>query len=156
MNKKLKRILIVISSILGLGVLAYLGFVIMMYYTFTVGCGMDDGPFEAEIIKEYKSTENQNVFKLKEGELIIDNRNDTLSPIILLKEKGKAKWILDTDTRNTKGYEYTRIWEISNVTIEKETSEIHLSFVGHWTFGAERGKITIDRKDGENKFCLSW
>ena len=156
MNRTIKKILIVIFSISGLGILAYLGFVIMMYYTFTVGCGMDDGPFEAEIIKEYKPTENQNIFKLKEGELIIDNRNDTLSPIISLKEKGITKWILDTDTRNTKGYESTRIWEISNVTIEKETSKIHLSFVGHWTYGAERGKIKIDRKDGENKFCLSW
>ena len=156
MKKFRKRLLIVLISIFGLGIILYVGFEILMYYTFTVGCGMDDGPFQAKIINEYKSTENLKTFKLSEGNLIIDNRNDTLSPIISLKEKGITKWIIDTDTRNTEGYEKTRIWEISDVIIEKDKKEIKLSFIGHWTFGSERGKITIDRKNGENKFCLSW
>ena len=156
MKKLRKRLLILLISIFGLGIVLYIGFEILMYYTFTVGCGMDDGPFKAKIINEYKSTENLKIIQLKKGRLIIDNRNDSLSPIIYLKEKGITKWVLDTDTRNTEGYENTRIWKISDITIENDNSEIKLSFIGHWTYGSERGKITIDRKNGGNKFCLSW
>ena len=84
------------------------------------------------------------------------NRNDPLSPILTLIENGKIIWTLDTDVRNTKGYETCRIWEISNVKITKDTDQIKLRFTGHWTFGAEAGSMEIDRKNGENSFCLSW
>ena len=66
------------------------------------------------------------------------------------------KWILDTDTRNTQGYESTRFWEISNVTIIRDADPIKLRFTAHWTYGAEAGTTEIERENGENSFCLSW
>jgi hypothetical protein len=46
-RKVRKAIIIAVSTIFGLGILIYIAFSVMMYYTFTVGCGMDDGPFVA-------------------------------------------------------------------------------------------------------------
>ncbi|WP_194778653.1 hypothetical protein [Pararhodonellum marinum] len=47
MNKTAKKIIIWSASILGIGVIAYLGFVAYVVFSFTSGCGMDDGPFKA-------------------------------------------------------------------------------------------------------------
>ena len=69
---------------------------------------------------------------------------------------GSSNALFDTDTRNTEGYESTRIWKISSVNITKNSDPIKMYFTGHWTFGAEQGSIEIDREDGENEFCLSW
>ena len=157
MNKTLKKFLIWTASIIGIGIIGYVGFVGFVIHTFSNGCGMDDGPFEAIHIDQIKLTENAEQFDLSDnGKLILENRNDTLSPIITLIENGKIKWTLDTDTRNTKGYESTRIWEISNMTIIKDSDPIKLRFTGHWTYGAETGSMEIDREDGKNSFCLSW
>ena len=157
MNKTLKKVLIGIGIIAGIGIIGYLGLVGVVWYQFSVGCGMDDGPFEAVLIDPIEITSNSIEFDLsKKGKLILENRNDTLSPILTLIENGKVKWTLDTDTRNTKGYESTRIWEISNVSIEKKTDPIKLVFTGHWTYGAEHGSMKIDRDNGDNEFCLSW
>ena len=157
MNKTLKRILIGVGIIAGIGITGYLGLVGLVWYQFNVGCGMDDGPFEAVNIKPIEITENTKEFQLaKNGKLILENRNDTLSPILTLIENGKVKWTLDTDTRNTNGYESTRIWEINNVSVEKKTDPIKLTFTAHWTYGVERGSMRIDRDNGDNKFCLSW
>ena len=157
MNKTVKKIIIWTASILGIGVIAYLSFVAYAVYTFSNGCGMDDGPFEAVTTTPIEITEISERFKLsKGGELILTNRNDTLSPILTLIENGKVIWTLDTDVRNTKGYETCRIWEISNVTITKDTDPIKIRFTGHWTYGAEAGSMEIDRENGENSFCLSW
>lgn len=157
MNKTLKKILIWAASIIGIGVIGYVGFVGYVLFTFSSGCGMDDGPFEAVLIDQIEITENAQHFDLSDNaKLILENRNDTLSPIITIIENGKIKWTLDTDTRNTNGYESTRIWEISNLTITKNTDPIKLRFTGHWTYGAEAGSMEIDREDGENSFCLSW
>ncbi|WP_412984405.1 hypothetical protein [Pontimicrobium sp. IMCC45349] len=118
---------------------------------------MDDGPFEAVLVDQIELTETSQYFELSEGgKLILENRNDTLSPIISLIEHGKVKWTLDTDTRNTEGYESTRIWKISNLQITNSTNPINLRFTGHWTYGAEQGSMEIDREDGDNRFCLSW
>ncbi len=118
---------------------------------------MDDGPFNAVLIKQSKISENSEIIKLKNnGVLILDNRTDSLSPTLTLKENGIIKWTLDTDTRNTKGYESTRIWKISNVMVTKNSDPIKLNFAGHWTYGAEAGSMEISRDDGENSFCLSW
>ena len=156
MNPAIKKILLWTISILGIGFLVYVGFLGVIYYQFTSGCGMDDGPFEAVVLTNYKVSDSANKFKIENGELFVDNRNDTLSPIITLVENGNVKWSLDTDTRNTEGYENTRIWKISNVQINKNTDPIRFSFTGHWTYGAEHGSMKINRGDGENDFCLSW
>lgn len=156
MNKTIK-ILIWTLSIIGIGIIGYVCFVGYAMYTFASGCGMDDGPFNAVLINPTKISENSELFKLENnGILILDNRTDSLSPTLTLKENGIVKWTLDTDTRNTKGYESTRIWKISNITITKKTDPIKLNFAGHWTYGAEAGSMEIDRKDGNNSFCLSW
>lgn len=157
MNKIAKKILIGVFSIIGIGIIGYLGFVGYVMYAFVSGCGMDDGPFNAALINQIEISKNSETFELKHnGVLILDNRTDSLSPTLTLKENGIIKWTLDTDTRNTKGYESTQIWEISDVTITKNTDPIRLSFVGYWTYGAEAGSMKIDRDDGENSFCLSW
>jgi hypothetical protein len=157
MNKLTKKILIWTISIIGIGILGYLSFVGFVLYTFMSGCGMDDGPFNAVLTNQNKLSENSITFDLKNnGILILDNRTDSLPPTLTLKENGIIKWTLDTNTSNTKGYESTRIWKISNVTITNNTDHIKLNFTGHWTYGAEAGSMKIDRKDGENSFCLSW
>ena len=118
---------------------------------------MDDGPFKAVLIDPVEISDSAQVFKLSgNGKLILENRIDTLSPVLTLMENGKVKWTLDTDLRNTKGYETCRIWEITNVTLIKDTDPIKLYFTGYWTYGAEAGSMKIDRKDGENSYCLSW
>ncbi len=151
----IKKILLWLAAIIGIGVIIYVGFVGYIVYTF--GCGMDDGPFAATLIEPIELTENAQSFDLSEnGQLVLENRNDSLSPIITLIENGKVKWTLDTDTRNTKGYESTRIWKISKVTITKNTDPIKLHFAGHWTYGVEAGSMTINRENGKNSFCLSW
>ncbi|WP_347374580.1 hypothetical protein [Aequorivita sp. Q41] len=157
MKKTTKKILIWVASIVGFGIIGYLSFVGYVIYSLTRGCGMDDGPFNAVLINQIKISENSEMFDLKNnGILILDNRTDSLSPTLTLKENGIVKWTLDTDTRNTKGYESTRIWKIRNVTVLKNTDPIKLNFTGHWTYGREAGSMKIDREDGENSFCLSW
>ncbi len=157
MNKTFKKILIGIGILAGIGIIGYLVLVASVWHMFNVGCGMDDGPFKAALIDPIEISEHAQEFYLSNnGKLILENRNDTLSPILTLIENGKVKWTLDTDVRNTEGWESTRIWEISNVRIENKTDPIKLVFIGHWTYGAERGSMEIDRDDGENDFCLSW
>lgn len=65
--------------------------------------------------------------KFEDGELILTNRNDTLSPILTLIENGKIKWSLGADIRNMKGYESFRIWKLSNLTVTKDTDPIKLN-----------------------------
>jgi hypothetical protein len=118
---------------------------------------MDDGPFKAVLIDQIEMSDSSQVFDLSnQGKLILENRNDTLSPILSLVEKGNTKWTIDTDVRNTTGYENCRIWEINNITITENIDQIKLNFIGYWTYGAERGSMEINRKNGENIFCLSW
>ncbi|PKH52173.1 hypothetical protein CXF68_16390 [Tenacibaculum sp. Bg11-29] len=157
MNKTLKNILIGFTVITGIGIIGYLALVALVWYQFNIGCGIDDGPFKAVIVAQIEITKSAKEFDLSDnGILMLENRNDTLSPILTLIEKGKVKWTLDMNTKNTKGYESTNIWRISNISVEKKTDPIKLFFTGHWTYGAEHGSIEIDREDGDNKFCLSW
>lgn len=157
MNKTTNKIFIWTVSILGIGAITYLGFVAYVIFSMTSGCCTDDGPFKAIKTNPIIITKASERFKLsKGGELILTNRNDTLSPILTLTENGKTIWTLDTDVRNTKGYETCRIWELSNVTITKDTDPIKLRFTGHWTYGAEAGSMEINRDNGDNSFCLSW
>ncbi len=145
------------TLIIAIGIISYFIYVIM---TFDIGyrgeCGMDDGPFNGIIIDPIEKSESAQVYEIDNGQLIIENRNESLSPILMLIENGVTKWTIDTDVRNTIGNENSRIWEISNVSITNKSNPIELEFIGHWTYGAEFGTMTIERKNGDNKFCLSW
>jgi len=152
-----KKILIWIASIIGVGVLGYALFVGYVVYSFTSGCGMDDGPFEARTIKAYQVSDSAQHFTLTGGaELILDNRADSLSPTFTLIESNNVTWTLDTDVSYTKGYETCGIWEIENLVVRNDSDPIVLHFTAYWTFGGEAGSMEIDRKTGENNFCLSW
>jgi len=156
MNKTTKKLLIGTSIAFGLLLIA--AAIYIHFFFKAIGpCGLDDGPFKAILVDQVVISDSALTFNLADnGQLILDNRNDTLSPVLTLVENGQKKWTLDTDVRNTKGFENWRIWKISNVTITKDTDPIRLTFTGHWTFGAERGSMEIDRKTGDNSFCLSW
>ena len=159
MNKTVKKTLIGTSIAFGLLLIAG---AIYLYFVFkaldSIGpCGFDDGPFKAKMVNQVSVADSVITFNLADnGQLILNNRNDTLSPLLTLVENGRTIWTLDTDVRNTKGFETCRIWKISNVTITKDTDPIKLTFLGHWTYGAERGSMEINRKSGDNSFCLSW
>ena len=91
MNKTAKKILIWITSIIGIGVIGYVLFAGYVVYTLSSGCGTNNGPFEAVLIEKIELTEKAQQFELSEnGKLILENRNDTLSPIITLIENGKV------------------------------------------------------------------
>ena len=156
----MKRKIIRIFIILAICLVGFFGYKVYDFLTFSWlgnGCGTDDGPFTALHIAPIKLSDSIQTFDLADNrQLILENRNDTLSPILTLIQNGKVKWTLDTDTRNTEGYENTRIWKISNVTITNDTDRIELNFLGHWTYGAEAGSMEIVRDNGENTFCLSW
>lgn len=81
---------------------------------------MEDRSFSAIKTTPLKLTGRPERFELSgNGELMLTNRNDTLSPILTLIENGKVKSTLDKDVRYTKGYESCRIWEIGNLRIAK-------------------------------------
>lgn len=152
----MKRILIIITVIL-FAFFCYKVYDFLSFSWLDNDCGMDDGPFNAVMIDPINISESAKEFDLSDnGKLIIDNRTDSLSPILTIKENGKVKWTLDTDTRNTKEYANTRIWNIRKVEILNKSNPIRLQFLADWTYGAESGSMEIDRKNGENSFCLSW
>lgn len=157
MNKTIKKILVWTLSLIVVGFIGYSAFLAYAVYSFSSSCGLNDGPFEASMIPPIQITDSAQQFELSDnGKLILENRNDTLSPILTLIENDKVIWTLDINTRNTEGYESTHIWEISDVTMIKNTELIKLNFVAHWIYGIEGGSIEIDRESGENSFCLSW
>lgn len=159
MNKTVKIIVIGTGVFLGLAIIAISVYLYTVFQAFDdIGpCGFDDGPFKAVVIDNVTIPDTLQTFELTNGgQLILNNRNDTLSPLLTLQENGKTKWTLDTDVRNTKGFETCRIWEISSVIITNNSDPIKLSFLGHWTYGSESGSMEIGRKTGDNSFCLSW
>ncbi len=156
MNKTLKKIFISIGIILGIGVVGTLIFIGVISYQITSGCGMDDGPFEAIKINPIEYSKNHKKFKLEDGILILDNRNYDQSPIISYIENNKTIWTLDTDVKNTPGYETCEINAINDLKVSESWEEINLSFYASWTYGGERGSMEIDKSDGDNSFCLSW
>src|SRR5690554_4645845 len=104
MKKSTKKSLIWIGSIIVIGVVSYIGFVGYVFYTFTSGCGMDDGPFYAVKLPDIQFSDSLQTFDLSDGKLILDNRSDSLSPVLALEVNGSLSWILDTDVSKTKGY----------------------------------------------------
>ena len=124
-----KKVIIWISYLIGIGVLIYIGFVIYVIFSLTSGCGMDDGPFVAKKISPINITQNSHRFRLSNGnQLVLTNRNDSLSPILTFIEKGKVKWTLDTDVKNTKGYEKCSIWKLSDLKVDEGWFELNLTF----------------------------
>ena len=90
------------------------------------------------------------------GTLILDNRSNSLSPILSLHENGEVKGTLELDVSNTKGYETDRFWEISRLKIRKGSDPVKLRFTAHWSYGKKLGAMEIDRESGANSFCLGW
>lgn len=159
MDRTVKIILISSGVVLALligGVAVYL-YLIFSTLESLGPCGYNDGPFRAVRIDPVTISHSALTFDLsKQGKLFIENRGDTLSPIITLTENGQVKWTLDTDVRNTKGFEKCWIREIENVRITEEANSIRLAFLAYWTYGGEAGSMQIDRETGANTFCLSW
>jgi hypothetical protein len=59
-------------------------------YSFTSGCGMDDGPFNAVLIDPIEISDSAQVFELlNNGKMILENRNDTLSTPIDISSSPK-------------------------------------------------------------------
>lgn len=140
--------------------IAIVGYVFFAAYTVLSSpnkCGLNDGPFVATLVNPIPITDSAQVFKLSgNGKLILENRNDTLSPIFTLVENGITKWTLDTDIKNMPNYEGSEIREINHLTVVKDADLIELHFYADWDCGFEQGKMTINRKSGKNYFCLSW
>lgn len=157
MNKTIEKTIITIASIIGITLISYIGYTIFVVYTFTSGCGLDDGPFKAVKINPIELTESSEKFKLLGNALLVlTNREGELSPVFTLIEDGKTKWTLDMDVSKTEGYESYRLWKINNVNLTQNINQIKLTFTAHWTYGAENGSMKINRKNGKNTFCLSW
>jgi len=153
----LKKILTITLITAILGFFGYFGYEIYSLFSWIEnGCGFDDGPFKAVLIDKNETSDSVKIFQLENGQLILENRSDTLSPLLSLMENEKLIWTLDTDVRNTTGFESCRIWEISKIKIINGSNPIKLQFLGHWTYGIEHGSMEIDRKSGDNSFCLSW
>lgn len=144
-------------SIIVVIIIAYFIYIAYAVSSFVGECGLDDGPFKATLIEPITNSKTAQRFDLADSHiLIVENRTDSLSPIITLIKNDKTIWTLDMDTSKTEGYETTEIWNISNVNITKDSDQIELNFLSFWTSGYEAGWMEIDRDSGENKFCLSW
>ena len=153
---KLKPIIRGILILSGICIAGYLTFLGIIYYQFSVGCGFDDGPFKGIRIDKNTPINNEVVLSLKNGELIIDNRHDTLAPLVGYKRDGKYEWIIDMDVRNTSGYETYKISKIYEVKVEEGVRNLDLYFIADWSEGHEVGSMSIKKKSGKNSFCLSW
>ncbi|MEO1030991.1 MAG: hypothetical protein AAFX55_06285 [Bacteroidota bacterium] len=157
MDKITKKTLIWSISIFGILIVCYFLYIGYAINSFMTSCGLDDGPFEAKLIGPINISDSAQKFDLAENAILyIENRTDSLSPIITLFQNDELVWTLDTDTSKTEGYEGTELWNISNVNITNTKNPIELDFLSHWTYGYEVGWMEIDLKSGENRFCLSW
>lgn len=153
----IKKVFIWLTVLIGIGVVTYIGYMLYLFMSFATGCGFDDGPFVAKKIAAIKIPDNAERFNLSNGtQLVLINRKENLSPILTCLENGKAKWTLDTDVRNTKGFETCRIWKLNELRVTEGWFSIDVTFYAEWTYGSEIGSIEIDKTDGENTFCLSW
>lgn len=156
MNKATKKILVGVGLVIVIGLISYIIFVGYVLYKFTRGCGMDDGPFYATHLTAFEISSTVQTFNLSDGKLILDNRNDSLSPILIFQKNDGTTWALDTDVSKTESYGHTRIWKISDLQIKEKDDGMDLKFIAYWTFGGEAGRMKINKVTGENSFCLSW
>lgn len=137
MNRTVKRILIGIGAVAGIGAVVYLVLVVRAIHAISSGCGMDDGPFHAARIDTAIPRDSATVYVIEDGELLIWNRQ-ALPPQVGLMEQGQTVWTLEMDVR-AETDSGAMLWKIDNVTIETDSDPIKLDFTGYWTFGAEHG-----------------
>lgn len=64
MNKRVEKILIWIASIIAIGIIGYGFFIGYVVYSFSSGCGMDDGPFKAVVIDAVEISDSVQTFDL--------------------------------------------------------------------------------------------
>lgn len=124
-------------------------------YAFTSGCGTHDGPFEAVLIQPVEIQNSADTFELSnDSRLVLDDRDDALSPVLVFLVGNRLKWTLDMDLKIVNENYYISSISISDVSETKE--EIILNFHADWNYGYERGWMTINKENGDNEFCLSW
>lgn len=160
MNPKVKHYLFNIIKLLLIGIIIYcvIYFILTIYtlITFSNGCGFDDGPFEAKKISAIKIQKTDTQIKLDtDAFLTISNRVENSQPIITFREQGKTKWTVLMDLGDSELYRDSKIEQIRNVKILKNSRTIKLQFLAKWTYGEEQGSMKINRKNGKNHFCLS-
>lgn len=153
---ELKDKLTLLAGLIYLGFLGFLGYgVYLILVLFT--CGLDDGPFEAELIHPIEISELAEKIHIQYfGILYMDIRNDSLSPVLTLVDKGIVIWSLEMDLARTKSFENSFLEKISHITWSINGDDFQMDFMANWNFGNERAWMTIDLDNGNNCFCLSW
>ena len=155
----MKRVFLYTSLIILVTVILVVSYFTYVFSNFLEGmseCGTDDGPFEAVFVSYSEVSDEAKVFQLAHNyQLYLDNRTDSLPPLLILKRNDSIHWSLNMNTQNTKGYENTHLTRLSQVTIKENDKNIDLKFNALWTFGSESGNMRIDRESGNNWFCLS-
>ncbi len=156
MKITIKRIIILLTVSIAACLIIYLFFVGYALYSLSSGCGMDDGPFIATRVNNTDPHGKFESFEIDNGILVICNRNDSLPPVIYLIENNMIIWTLEMDVSKNKGYEDSRIFSINEISITAKSDPVEMTFTSCWSYGCERGSMEINRKTGENEFCLSW
>jgi hypothetical protein len=124
-----------------------------------ITCGFDDGPFHSTLISIPLDSiiENKYISCDENSTLYYDNRNTNSCPIITLIENDSIIFSLEMNLSNNDSGTNWELHEISNLEIKRNTKNtLKLTFWCYWTFGHEWGTMKIDKKTGENNFCLSW
>jgi len=122
-----------------------------------VSCGFDDGPFQGTIITvPIDDIVNNDYVPIYENcRLYYNNRDSSSCPIISYFEGDSLMFSLEMDV--SKQVSSSQLFEISDIMIIRNTEKmLKISFHCFWTFGTENGYMNIDKKTGENNFCLSW
>lgn len=152
----LKDKLTLLAGLIYLGFIGFLGYGVYIFLVLFT-CGLDDGPFEAELINPIEIPEvAEKIYIENYGILHVDNRTDSLSPVLTLVKKGKIVWSLEMDLARTKGFENSFLEKISQIRWSIDDDDFYMDFVANWDFGNERAWMTINLDDGDNCFCLSW
>lgn len=125
-------------------------------YSIFFGCGFDDGPFKAVLTTEEIRVDSAEVFQINTEEILLDNRSDSLPPLVGFKSDGEMNWVLDLDLKNTKKYDHCSISRLYNVEVQDYGDSFGLVFTAVWTYGHERGRMTVKKRTAKNHFCLSW
>ncbi|EPG67232.1 hypothetical protein [Leptospira wolffii] len=117
--------------------------------------GFDDGPFRGKKIslEGVSFTQNESV-PFREGELAVLESDPISGPILAYRKREKIEWAYLLETENQ--MPGTRIWKISNLSLENGIFRDRIHFTGTWTHGAERGLAFVWKFGGLDYFYLSW
>jgi len=138
---KNKKIIIWIVSIIGISIIVCIGFFAYIIKS------LDYGPFHATKIEPIEISDNVMRFQLSEnGEFIIDNRIDTLSPVLTFIENRTIKWTLEMN-------EITEIGDVSITSIDP--IRFYFIWFNTHSYGVDRGRMKINKRTGKNKFYLN-